>query len=101
MSIVTAIVGEKNYDEFPQSSISLIHATHTDPALCQAYSYSDPNCRNSPLELDNSRLSLDENCHILDENYTTLVSFISNSRWRITGEIHILCQRLQELQFST
>ena len=65
------------------------------------YSYSDPNCRNSPLELDNSRLSLDENCHILDENYTTLVSFISNSRWRITGEIHILCQRLQELQFST
>ena len=67
----------------------------------RSYSYSDPNCRNSPLELDNSRLSLDENCHILDENYTTLVSFISNSRWRITGEIHILCQRLQELQFST
>ena len=66
----------------------------------EAYSCSDPNCSDSPLEYDNSRLSLDENCHILEENYTNLVSFFSNSRVRITGEIHILCQRLQELLFS-
>ena len=33
-----------------------------------AYSCTDPNCRDSPLELDNSRLSLDENCLIRGEN---------------------------------
>ena len=33
-----------------------------------AYSYTDPNCRDSPLELDNSRLSLDEYCLIRVEN---------------------------------
>ena len=32
------------------------------------YSCTDPNCRDSPLELDNSRLSLDENCLIRGEN---------------------------------
>ena len=69
--------------------------------LMRAYSCSDPNCSDSPLEYDNSRLSLDENCHILEENYTNLVSFFSNSRVRITGEIHFLCQRLRELLFST
>ena len=52
-----------------------------------AYSCSDPNCSDSPLEYDNSRLSLDENCHILEENYTNLVSFFSNSRVRITHSL--------------
>ena len=33
-----------------------------------SYSCTDPNCRDSPLELDNSRLSLDENCLIRGEN---------------------------------
>ena len=55
--------------------------------LLKAYSYRDPNCSDSPLEYDNSRLSLDENCHILEENYTNLVSFFSNSRVRITHSL--------------
>ena len=55
--------------------------------LIRSYSCSDPNCSDSPLEYDNSRLSLDENCHILEENYTNLVSFFSNSRVRITHSL--------------
>ena len=57
------------------------------PFRPMSYSYRDPNCSDSPLEYDNSRLSLDENCHILEENYTNLVSFFSNSRVRITHSL--------------
>ena len=64
------------------------------------YSCTDPNCRDSPLEFDNSRLWLDENWPIRGENYTNLVSVCSNSRRRITREIHILCLWLRELLFS-